>query len=228
MTEPSIRSTHPAELIGVRLLAGIVLILSAKGIWDIALSDQMPTWFRIGFSIGVVCVLYFSLRNAFIQQPKKCTVSRRLEWATWCLLALSFICTSSLHSFSPFHSRIDEAWKYLPSLRLNFIMTGSGLLIALILGACYLAGKRNFATLAMIYLCLLLFIPNDDCANPFNYWWIEHIGASPLMFVPNVMAAILASFILQGITPRLNVAALTGVCLCTLALGMSHRTGIAW
>jgi hypothetical protein len=71
-------------------------------------------------------------------------------------------------------------------------------------------------------------IPNDDCLNSFNRSWIRWVGASPLMYVPNLFAILFVGSGLRGVHPRLNGLLAAGACLGALLLGLGHMTRLIW
>jgi hypothetical protein len=77
-------------------------------------------------------------------------------------------------------------------------------------------------------LGLVLLVPNDDCPNPFNESWLGTVGASPLMFLPNVYASLFALSALLGYKPRLSALALAGTCVAVALLGIGHSLRIIW
>lgn len=213
---------------GLRLLAVLVVGLCLKGVWDVTQTSVFPSWFPPAFGIGVAGILVLTVHAAFASSTVPIKPTRGVTMAAWGLLAFSFLCTTSLHSFFPFRVDVQDAWGDWPTLRLNLLLAAGGFLATAILTIVYARGSRDAACLFLVCLTPLLLLPNDDCLNPFNRWWIEHLGASPLMYVPNAIAVIIAVRILRGMGSRLQLVALAGVCLAALLLGISHRTGIVW
>ena len=62
----------------------------------------------------------------------------------------------------------------------------------------------------------------------FNAPWIDLIGASPLMFIPNALAASFAACALIAVRPALNMTLIAAVCLSTLFLGLGHMGRWIW
>jgi hypothetical protein len=77
-------------------------------------------------------------------------------------------------------------------------------------------------------LAILLLVPNDACRNPFNMWWLTTVGASPLMFVPNLFAIIFGTAALSGVHRRLNISALAGTGVAVTVLGLGHMFRVIW
>jgi hypothetical protein len=153
---------------------------------------RFPLWFVPLFAAGMLVLILISTLFVvdLLRHRGSLDVSR--SWHTtcaWALLPLSFICTSSVHAFLPFRPAVVHWWpKFGFVLKLNMILAATGLATTLGLCILYATGRRRIATSGLLLLGVTLLIPNDDCRNPFNEWWIDMIGASPLMFVPNILA----------------------------------------
>ena len=213
---------------GLTFLAVLVVGLSARCLWDVCRAERFPAWFAPAFSVAVVVGTFLVLLYALQKDEITSTVSRRVQVSTWALLALSFVCTTSLHSFFPFRPSVPDFWENYPGLRLNIVLAGAGFAIVLVLASLHALRSPRLANATLVLLAPLLLIPNDDCRNEFNIWWIDSIGASPLMYIPNVLAVMIASAILRGRDSRLGLWLLTGVCVAVFLLGMSHRLRIVW
>ena len=207
--------------------------LSAKAAWDVlARAGSFPWWFAPGFAAGVAALA--AVAGWFTFAVWQARGSARLAagplaTAVWGLLPLSFVCTSAVHQLYPFRPAPLSAYSDLgPVLRFNLALTLAGFLVAVGLALLWRAGRRRAALAGLMVLALALLVPNDDCANPFNEWWIATVGASPLMFVPNLYAALFGLAALAGPRPRLAVAALAGTCAAVLVLGLGHMTRIVW
>ena len=87
---------------------------------------------------------------------------------------------------------------------------------------------KTTAVVGLLVMAVLTLIPNDNCYNPFNYWWIEKIGASPLMYAPNLYATLFVTSALHGIRPKSAALLTLGICIGSLILGIGHRLGIIW
>ena len=204
--------------------------LSAKTAFDLIGDWAMfPSWFVPAFVAGLVALVSYA---AFVTlEIWRAGSSARLaeNGLVWGLLALSFVCTSAVHQFYPFRPSVIRVWGGLdPVLRLNLLLTGAGFVAAVSLALLYRSGLRERAVLGLLVLDLLLLVPNDACANPFNTWWIDTVGASPLMFVPNLYASLFGIAALLGIRPRWNTAALAAACVGVTLLGLGHMTRVIW
>ncbi len=224
----SIKRIDLATTLGTRFLAVLVVGLSLRGVWGVLRAEQFPAWFGPLFGLGSACILPLVVHSAFANYTPRSETARVTALLTWGMLALSFICTTSLHSFYPFRVGLLDVLDKRPTLQLNLLLAACGFSMTLALAGWDALGHRRQACFALVCCAPLLLLPNDDCANPFNAWWIDQIGASPLMYVPNVMAVILAVRVLRSERAGFQLWLLAGVCLSTLLLGMSHRTGLVW
>ena len=150
----------------------------------------------------------------------------------WLLLVLSVVCTSALHKFFPFRPAVLTYWPQIASnsniLKYNFILTAGSLVAVLVLTVLYFLGHRRLAVTGLVILAAIMLIPNDDCGNDFNLPWIQWIGASPLMFMPNSVVILTAYCGLHGIWPRVSILLMAGINTGVLALGLGHLTRVVW
>lgn len=195
-----------------------------------AAREVFPSWFVPAFVAGLaVLVSYSAWTLVQLRGAASRPLGEGVGITVWILLPLSFVSTSAVHQFYPFRPSVAVVYGELDSmLRFNLALAAFGFLAAAGLGALYLSGRREKAIVGLFFLDLLLLIPNDACWNPFNAWWIETIGASPLMFVPNLYASLFGVAALLGVRPRLNVAAVAVACLGVTLLGLGHMTRLIW
>lgn len=215
------------------LVFAAAALLSAKAGYDLVLSrEAFPAWFVPAFVAGLLgLVAWAGWTAAGIWKARG--VARpeggARAAAVWSLLVLSFVCTSSVHQFHPFRLALEAYGAVDPVLRWNLAVTLGGFLAAGALAFLYnAAGRRGAALAGLFVLDLLLLVPNDACPNPFNAWWLAAVGASPLMFVPNLYASLFGAGALLGIRPRWNLLALAGACLGVTLLGLGHMTRVIW
>ncbi len=207
--------------------------LSLKAGFDLVLRrGSFPAWFVPAFVAGLgVLLVWAGAVTARIWKTRSTALPAGggLARAVWLLVPLSFVCTSTVHQLYPFRPSLAAAWPEAgPVLRFNLVLTGLGFAAAAVLSVLYLAGRRRTALLGLLALGLVLLVPNDDCANPFNAWWLATVGASPLMFVPNLYAGLFAAGALLGVWPRWNALAVAGACAGVALLGLGHMTRVIW
>ena len=207
----------------------MVVALCAKAVLDVwGARARFPAWFAPSFALGVaalvVALAYGTLAG---ESPGSRSPGARRP-LVWSLLVASWPCTTSVHAFAPFAPDVARTWEAFPSLRANLVLAALGLAATLVGAGLDAFGRRRAACGTVLAIAAVVLWPNDDCANPFNRWWIEVLGASPLMYVPNVLATLFAVAALRGTRPRWNTACLAAVCLASLALGLGHRARLIW
>src|SRR6185436_12134080 len=198
------------EQLPLRRAAGLAVVvfvaaalLSLKTAVDLMpRRDVFPSWFVPFFVAGlgglVLCAAWVTSgiwRARRYARP----AAGALGGTVWIFLALSFVATSTVHQLYPFRTLSSEDFlQVAPVLRFNLVLTGVGFAAAAGLAVLYQGGRSAGAMIGLFVLDLLLLVPNDACANPFNLWWIARIGASPLMFVPNLCACLFGAGALFG------------------------------
>ncbi len=220
----------------VLLLLAINLLISViTGLNFLSARENFPSWFgpvfplAIGLLILIICFYIWQLPRTleFVKPP-----ARYETGLIWLLLVLSVICTSALHKFFPFRPDVITYWPEIPPrlniLKYNFILTAGSLLIVLILVVYHSLGRRIQAVTGLVILAAIMLVPNDNCGNDFNLPWIQWIGASPLMFMPNSVVILVGYFGLHGIWPRLSILLMAGINTCVLLLGLGHLTKLIW
>ena len=208
--------------------------LSIKAAYDLAKDSTIfPVWFVPGFILGIVVLialsLYFVFQTWKIGDHSHLLTSKK-SVSLWAFMLLSFICTTSVHGFYPFRSDILSMLPaFDPVLKINFAIVALGFIIAIALASTYFFSQMKLtAVIGLMIMAVLMLIPNDNCANPFNYWWIEKVGASPLMYVPNLYAALFVACGLHGIHPKGVTVLAMCICVSSLLLGIGHQLGIIW
>ena len=235
-TVPKINLFNVANTIKMLLVTIFVAAcaLSIKAAYDLAKeSNVFPVWFVPSFILGIIILIALSLYFVFqawkMEDHSRLLTSKQSVYL-WAFMLLSFICTTSVHGFYPFRPNILSVLPMFdPVLKINFAIAVTGFIASITLAGIYVFSKTKLpAMIGLMIMALLTLIPNDNCANPFNYWWIETVGASPLMYVPNLYVALFVACGLYGIHPK-GVAILTmSICLASLMLGMGHQLGIIW
>jgi hypothetical protein len=208
--------------------------LSIKAAYDLTKESEIfPVWFVPSFILTIIFLLALSL--FFVLQVQKIESNIHMvdsRWSTslWILMLLSFICTTSVHGFYPFHRNVLRILPAVDSvMKANYAIAIIGFVTCVVLAYAYILGQmKHSAMIGLMLISLLMLIPNDNCANPFNYWWIDTIGASPLMYVPNMYAALFVTCGLYGVLPKSAGFLIICICLGSLLLGLGHQLGIIW
>lgn len=215
------------------VLFAIAATLTAKTAWDLLpRARSFPSWFVPAFVAGTaVLALAAGIATLGVWRVRRSArpAGGRLAALVWTLLPLSFVCTSTVHQLYPFRLSAPEAFHEVgPVLGFNLALTGIGFLAAAALAVLYRSGRWEEALLGLMALGFLLLMPNDDCPNPFNETWIATVGASPLMFLPNLYAGLFGTAALVGFRPRWSALALAGTCVAVALLGIGHSARIIW
>lgn len=215
------------------ILFATAATLTAKTGWDLLpRARSFPSWFVPAFVAGTaILAAAAGIATLGIWRSRRSArpVGGRLAALVWVLLPLSFVCTSTVHQLYPFRPSVLEAFREVgPVLAFNLALTGIGFLAASALAWLYRSGRREEALLGLMILGFVLLVPNDNCPNPFNETWIATVGASPLMFLPNLYAGLFGTAALVGFRPRLSALALFGTCVAVALLGLGHSAKIIW
>jgi hypothetical protein len=222
----------------VKILLWIVFFsvsgLSIKAAYDIAAESEIfPSWFVPVFiltiALLIVLSLYFVLQIRHSEHNPHSVKRAQSAWL-WIFMLLSFISTTSVLGFYPFHRNVLSILPAVDSvMKINYVIGSAGFITCAVFGYLYLFKQRKHpAMIGLMLFSLAMLIPNDNCANPFNTWWIDKIDASPLMYVPNMYAALFVTCGLNGIHTRSAGFIAMGICLASLALGLGHQLGIIW
>ncbi len=236
---PVTQKTYPLNALGVtKMLLLIILeitcVLSIKAAYDVAANfDVFPVWFAPGFGLAVSVLIAPSLYFVF-QMWKMEGVSHLLSGKQsillWIWMPLSFVCTTAVHGFYPFRLKVFSMLPWVnPVMKINDVVAAFGFVTSVVLAGVYIFTRlKTPAGIGLAIMALLILIPNDNCSNPFNYWWIDTIGASPLMYTPNLYAVLFVTCGLHGIHPKIAAFLAMGVCIGSLILGFGHRLRIIW
>lgn len=190
-----------------------------------------PPWFAPVFAvgIGVLALLATAAAIELASTAQREPLGGARARLVWLGLAIGVPCTCSVHAGYPFRADLGDAWtSATDALRVNYML--AFIVLAGVLGAAWLdrLGRRGSALGVLAFVACASFVPNDDCTNPFNAWWIAELGASPLMFVPNVLAIASGAAALRGFAPGRNLLTLWAIAAASLALGLGHRYDWIW
>jgi len=221
MTNPE--GAVPQNALPYRKLVRVILVLVClvslyTAIGFLLLRSHIPLWFipcfllMICFMVASAAAYWRMLAEGIV--PKR-AASKNEAALLWAFILLSVPCSSALHQFAPFSiflypellSDLAELWRQIPAILLfNFFLTLFFLVFIVVLRVVYLFGGRHAAVKGLILLATVMIIPNDNCNNDFNQPWLQVIGASPIMFVPNSLLLLVGCCGLYGIRPRIGIA----------------------
>jgi len=210
------------------------LIVAVTGFSFLSFLDNFPSWFGPVFLIAMLLLL--SIISLYIRQVTQVysvrSPEKKATICIWILLVTSVICSSALHKFYPFRLGVITYWPRIPPhlamLKYNFILTAGCLLSMLLLFANHCLGHRRTAMLGLLILSAIMLVPNDNCGNDFNRPWLQGIGASPLMFMPNSIVVLIGYCGLYGVWPWFGTILMLLINLCVFLLGLGHLTKVVW
>jgi hypothetical protein len=202
-------------------------------------ADSFPVWFTP--ILLLACVLMLAVIGSYGKSVfcdwnetafSELWISRFIAFG----IALAILASTALHSFYPFRTDTFQQIASIPltvigpgpRLKFNFLFGAICFAISLILVALQIAGKQNAVSFGFIFLAGLLLFPNDNCENNFNRTWNQWIGASPLMFLPASVAALVGVAGMRGFFPRWSLFFVLCVAGMMLLLGLSHMYKISW
>lgn len=225
----------PLRTLVLLLLALNFLISAITALDFFSARENFPSWFGPVFLLAIalfICIIglyIWQLPRTLerVKPPTRCQAA-----LIWSLLVLSVVCTSALHQFAPFRPDTITFWPEIPAhlnlLKYNFILTAGSFLIVLILAVLYSFSRRTQAVTGLAILAAIMLVPNDNCPNDFNLPWLQWVGASPLMFMPNSVALLIGYCGLHGIWPRAGILLITAINAGVLLLGLGHLTRVIW
>jgi len=197
--------------------------------------ENFPLWFGpvflacVGLLICIICFYIWQLPRTLALFKPPAGFQKTLIWL---LLVLSVPCTSALHKFAPFRLDAVMSWFEIPThynlIKYNFILTAGSLLVILILTVLYSIGRQTQAVTGLVILAGIMLVPNDNCGNYFNLPWIQWVGASPLMFMPNSVLLLIGYCGLHGILPRISILLMAGINVGVFLLGLGHLMRFIW
>ncbi|MBI4862691.1 MAG: hypothetical protein HY815_20885 [Candidatus Riflebacteria bacterium] len=210
----------------------VVTVLSLKTALDVLGSHrQFPGWFAPTFALGVVGLVSVSGLMALTLRASR-ALEPRSDWVPrviWPLLSLSFVCTTAVHGFHPFRLPLPVRYGSLDIfMKLNLALAVGGFVTTAAFGALYLGGRREGAILGWLLASFLVLVPNDTCRNGFNLWWLDTVGASPLMYLPNLYATLFGVCALVGVRSTFCTAMVAAACGGVTLLGVGHMTRLIW
>jgi hypothetical protein len=191
-----------------QLLLLVLTTLWLKLAYDVVFNfgpESARFWFPLRAVIAVCSIsLVFSALNVFLLvHPDDCRPSSMLTKPRKALIAVAFL-------GSIFSCWLDET----VAKALDIYLVIPAIILLLILSA--EANARRATHYVMLGLSIFLLIPNDKCANPQNWWWINHVGASPMTYAAPVNA-LLCLTTRAGNRPSVRIVCTTVVVLYYVA-----------
>jgi hypothetical protein len=136
---------------------------------------------------------------------------------------------ASVHQFYAFRpAKIVPLFGESLLSTLNALVIYLGILCTTAFYWFYKIGQRKLAEKALIATAFLILMPTCNCANPFNEFWNEMLGASPMMFVSTSFAIFCCVLVIRGVNVWINGMLMMTTMLGTLLLGIGHTTKVVW
>lgn len=186
-------------------------------------SFSFPKFFVVIFVIGAITTLlltFLCLKGIF--KTNNIVESKKIDLKTlliWLAIPISVICTSFIC-----YRKTIFCTPYIIStiIRIGLLITP---LLALIL---YYKISNKIGVFVLLSLSILLLLPNDKCYNPFNYWWIEKFGASPLTYLPTMFVILFSVTGFYGKNKNLIITIIYGMSAAALFVSIGHRIRLLW
>lgn len=213
----------------------ILLILAftiANGLWvkclidirnysEIRPSFSFPQLFNILFVLGALGVLALSIiyLKYIYNQPNRTPISGTWAYIFWLAIPVSVICVSPVC----YRENI-----FIAAYPVSAVIRIGLLVLPVLAAMLYYNNKKEPAIFLLLLMSFALLIPNDKCRNPFNYWWIQKVGASPLTYLPTMFVILFGIGGLYGKNKYLTTLIIYGMCAGALFLAIGHRIRFLW
>lgn len=212
------------------LTAGFIIanLLWIKALYDIATANKIwpefsfPGFFIPLFILGAITTIVLSgicLKQIWQKKEGISPLSGRWTFFIWLAIPISVICTSPVCYVGSI---------FIAPYLISAIIRLGLLVMPIIAGFLYYKGKKEVSILMLLISSFLLLIPNDKCYNPFNYWWIDNIGASPLTYLPTMLVILFGITGLYGKNKYLIITIVYGLSLAALFIAIGHRIRLLW
>lgn len=210
----------------------VIAFVIANALWIKTLIDifnfskirprfQFPEFFNVLFILGAVisvALSVFALRNLG-KEKFNTPISGRWSFLFWLAIPISVICVSPVC----YRDNI-----FIAAYPVSAVIRIGLLVLPFVAWLFYYNEKKEIAIFSLLVMSFLLLIPNDKCFNPFNYWWIDKVGASPLTYLPTMLVILFAISGFYGKNKYLISVILYGLCAGALFLAIGHRIRLLW
>jgi hypothetical protein len=156
----------------------LLSILWLKLAYDVVFDfgpESAREWFPLRAVISICTAsLAFSLLNIFaLVHPDECDRSLAVTKTRKALITTAFLGSFFACWLAETLTKALDMYLIIPTIILLLILSSD-------------SGFRKRTHYIFLALSIFLLIPNDKCANPQNWWWINKIGASPMTYVAPV------------------------------------------
>jgi len=174
--------------------------------------------FALGLLVNISIIVYIAREIIFEKNELK-LFSGKIVLFIWLSIPLSIICTSFVC--------YRQHW-WITRFPVSTIIRQCALVLPVFLYFFYIKFSKKYATFLLLLLSFLLLIPNDKCYNPFNIWWIDKIGYSPLTYLPTFYAIQLSVCGFYNQKKGLVLISVYIICLAALFISIGHRLHFLW
>lgn len=210
----------------------VVAFVIANLLWIKALIDihnystirpsfSFPSFFNVLFFLGAAGAIILSAVyiKGLLKQKDLVPISGKWAFIFWLAIPVSVVCISPVC----YRENIFiAAYPVSAAIRIGLLV------LPVVAAMLYYNNKKEFAIFMLLVMSFLLLIPNDKCRNPFNYWWIQKVGASPLTYLPTMFVTLFAIAGLYGKNKYLTTLIIYGMCAGALFLAIGHRIRLLW
>ena len=212
------RTAGTGWLLVIALATGLVVV--TRGTYDLSRLDSslpFPLWLFFLFSVGLIVA---NVRSAFRGFQSQEQISPFLRAAVVLTIPAGFLGAAldcmgtSLSGCTPVCTFLVRAWSPLMA----------------IVAVAYLVSGKNWLLLVITLLTFVYLIPNCQCYNPMNAWWLKHFRLSPACFGASYWVSLIAVTALLGRKFVLASAVtcwIINVVLLSFFVG-HHFYGIPW
>lgn len=208
----------------------IANLLWIKALFDInTYNNKRPDFHFPGFFSPLFiagAVIFFIITCymlCFFRRLKKNdqVVTTFYSYLLWASIPVASYCNSLVE----YNEKISVLISYFPvSTVLRIIL----FITPLVAGVIYFTGKKNVAVFILLCLCFLIIIPNNRCFNPFNYWWLDKVGASPLTYLPTMITILFVVSGLYGLNKYISIFIVFMLIISSLFISFGHITKFLW
>ncbi|MFY0604778.1 MAG: hypothetical protein JXQ93_12640 [Flavobacteriaceae bacterium] len=211
-------------LISAFVIANLLWIKTLVDIYNysnIRPSFSFPKFFNMLFVFGAIATVVLSgvYIRGILKPSRKEPISGKWVFILWLAIPLSVICVSPVC----YRENI-----FIAAYPVSAVIRIGLLVLPIIAAMMYYNNKKQLAIFLLLAMSFLLLIPNDKCMNPFNYWWIQKVGASPLTYLPTMFVILFTISGLYGKNKYLTTIIVYGLCAGALFLALGHRIRLLW
>ncbi len=225
------QNTSKIQTINRRLLiAGFIVanllwvkaLFDLNGVQDVRPNFRFPAFFLPLFLFGAItalCLSAYCLKDIWKSNQNIKPKSGRSTLLLWLAIPISVLCTMPVCYVGTI---------FISPFLINTIIRWGLLIIPIIACLLYFKDKKEIGILILLCLSFLLLTSSCKCYNPFNYWWVDNVGASPLEFLPTMFVMLFAITGFYGMNKYLITAIVYVLSAGALFIAIGHQTKLLW